>query len=54
MSKDCEVPCIDKQLRALPAQADAALVLRHAERDAIPPGTFGQDVPLTARGNRRR
>ena len=38
------------QLRVLPAQADAALVLRHAEREAIPPGTFGQDVPLTARG----
>ena len=38
------------QLRALPAQADAALILRHAERDVIPPGTFGQDVPLTARG----
>ena len=30
--------------------ADAALVLRHAEREAIPPGSYGNDVPLTERG----
>ena len=33
-----------------PPQADVALVVRHAEREAIPPGTFGNDVPLTNRG----
>ena len=38
------------QLSAIPPNADVALVLRHAEREDIPPGTFGVDVPLTARG----
>ncbi len=37
-------------LRALPSQADAALVLRHAERGPIPAGTFGADVALTPGG----
>ncbi len=50
MSYPCSISWLASQLRALPAQADAALILRHAERAAIPPGTFGQDVPLTARG----
>ena len=50
MNDDCEVSWIEKQLTALPAQADAALVLRHAERDPIPRGTFGADVALTPDG----
>ena len=29
---------------------DAALILRHAERENIPQGTFGMDVELTASG----
>ncbi len=41
---------IKEQLGSIPAEADAALVLRHAEREDIPPGTFGVDVPLTAYG----
>ena len=41
---------IVKRLETVPAEADAALILRHAEREDIPPGTFGVDVPLTARG----
>ncbi len=44
------VSWIVKQLGGIPAQADAALILRHAERGDIPPGTFGDDVPLTTRG----
>ena len=34
----------------VPAGADAALLLRHAERERIPAGEFGVDVPLTASG----
>ena len=44
------VSWIAAQLSNIPAQADAALMLRHAEREAIPPGTFGVDVPLTPDG----
>ena len=44
------VTSIVDRLALIPAEADAALVLRHAEREAIPEGTFGQAVPLTARG----
>ena len=36
-----------KHLSLVPPQTDVALVVRHAERDDIPPGTFGNDVPLT-------
>ena len=43
-------PWIIEQLGSIPAETDAALVLRHAEREDIPPGTFGVDVPLTAYG----
>ena len=39
-----------EQLGGIPPQADAALILRHAEREGIPPGTFGSDVPLTELG----
>ena len=38
------------RLALVPAEADAALVLRHAEREDIPEGTFGEAVPLTTRG----
>ena len=41
---------IAAQLSNIPAQADAALMPRHAEREDIPPGTFGVNVPLTPRG----
>ena len=37
-------------LAAVPGETDAALILRHAERESIPQGTFGVDVPLTAQG----
>ena len=37
-------------LGRVPARADVSLVLRHAEREDIPAGTFGADVRLTARG----
>ena len=50
MNDPTGVSWITAQLSDIPAQADAALMLRHAEREAIPPGTFGVDVPLTARG----
>ena len=41
---------VARQLSAIPAEADAALIVRHAEREEIPPGTFGSEVPLTAGG----
>ena len=41
---------IADQLGKLPHEADAALILRHAEREEIPPGTFGVDVSLTSCG----
>ena len=37
-------------LDRVPVGSAAALVIRHAEREDIPPGTFGNDVPLTERG----
>ncbi len=50
MSDPCGVSWIEKQLSVIPAEADAALILRHAEREDIPLGTFGVNVPLTACG----
>ena len=50
MSESARLSWVAERLRAVPAQADASLLLRHAEREAIPAGTFGRDVPLTARG----
>ncbi len=41
---------IMEQLRAIPDEADVALIIRHAEREDILPGTLGVDVPLTAHG----
>ena len=39
-----------ERLSAIPDSADASLVIRHAEREPIPAGTFGFDVALTADG----
>ncbi|MCE2469466.1 MAG: histidine phosphatase family protein [Dehalococcoidia bacterium] len=50
MSESARLSWLTERLHLIPAQADAALLLRHAEREAILPGTFGRDVPLTARG----
>ena len=50
MTSPGPVASILEQLSAIPANADAALVVRHAEREPIPAGTFGFDVPLTADG----
>ncbi len=41
---------IMERLQGVPPQADAALVLRHAEREDIPPGTFGAGARLTPWG----
>ena len=41
---------IESHLSNIPAISDVALVLRHAEREDIPSGTFGVDVQLTANG----
>ena len=41
---------ITDQLSNLPDKVDTALILRHAEREEIPQGTFGVDMPLTAGG----
>lgn len=34
----------------LPRERDVALILRHAQREDIPPGSFGADIPLTEQG----
>ena len=34
----------------LPRELDVALILRHAQREDIPPGSFGADVRLTEQG----
>ena len=44
------VTSIAERLSTVPHGVDVALVVRHAEREAIPTGEFGVDVPLTARG----
>ena len=44
------VTSIVGRLSLVPPEADVSLVLRHAERDEIPRGTFGEDVRLTAAG----
>ncbi len=44
------VASIADRLSLVPAGVDVSLALRHAEREAIPAGTFGDAVPLTAAG----
>ena len=46
------VASILEQLAMVPREADASLVIRHAEREYIPAGTFGHDVNLTTEGTR--
>ena len=46
------VASILEQLAMVPKEADASLVIRHAEREDIPAGTFGHDVNLTTEGTR--
>ena len=50
MTNSCAATWIEAQVRNIPAEADTALILRHAERENIPSGTFGSDVPLTQLG----
>lgn len=48
---DPDAACwIVEQVKSIPTQADAALILRHAERKEIPQGTFGVNVPLSSCG----
>ena len=41
-----------EQLAMIPDGVDASLIIRHAERESIPAGTFGQEVNLTVEGDR--
>ena len=50
MNGPYELSWITEQLSSIPAHADVSLILRHAEREDIPPGTFGVNVPLTSSG----
>ncbi len=50
MTKPDPVTSIMEQLAEVPEGVDASLVIRHAEREAIPAGTFGHDANLTAEG----
>ena len=43
---------IPERLATVPEGVDVSLVIRHAEREEIPSGTFGHDVNLTAEGTR--
>ena len=44
------VDSLVQRLSAVPRNTAAAIFLRHAERGEIPPGDFGENVPLTACG----
>ena len=46
------VGSILERLTTVPRDVDASLVVRHAEREEIPEGTFGFGVSLTAQGVR--
>ena len=46
------VASILERLAAVPEGVDVSLVIRHAEREDIPAGTFGHDVNLTVQGSR--
>ena len=46
------VGSILERMASIPDGMDVSLVMRHAEREEIPAGTFGHDVSLTAQGIR--
>ena len=46
------VASILERLAIVPEGVDASLVIRHAEREEIPAGTFGHSVNLTSEGTR--
>ena len=50
MSVPQAIASIEERLALVPDEADATLVIRHAERGEIPSGTYGMDVALTAKG----
>ena len=50
MTSQNPVDSIVRRLDEVPEDAAVAIVTRHAEREEIPPGDFGVDVPLTERG----
>ena len=52
MTSPDPVASILERLATVPEDMDVFLVIRHAERKEIPPGTFGRDVRLTAQGFR--
>ena len=52
MNLPLAISSIVARLERVPAEADAAMLIRHAEREAIPPDNFGADVSLTDFGTR--
>ena len=52
MTASGPVASILERLATVPEGVDVSLVIRHAEREEIPAGTFGHDVNLTAEGTR--
>ena len=50
MTSQNPVDSIVWRLAEVPGDAAVAIVMRHAEREEIPPGEFGIDIPLTKRG----
>ena len=50
MTSQNPVDSIVQRLTDVPGDAAVAIVMRHAEREEIPAGDFGVDVPLTERG----
>ena len=50
MTGPAPVDSLVKRLAAVPRNTAAAIFLRHGEREEIPPGDFGENVPLTACG----
>lgn len=50
MNSPKSVDSLVQRLAAIPRNPAAAIFLRHAEREEIPPGDFGENVPLTACG----
>ena len=50
MTSPDPVDSLVQRLAEIPRNTAAAIFLRHAEREEIPPGEFGEDVCLTASG----